>query len=211
MLSISLELNSVRQAYDESNNVFIYFAREVTDRICGKFASLFAETDTARAIRELKQRDPKFSIESFNKTAREYIIPEILDAFLTADLTALRIWCSEATFNVLKANFESQLRPGVVFSGKVLDLRNLELVTAKVLDDRPVLVFSFNTQQISVVKDARGVIIDGDEVIIFREERFFLSNPCMYFRIPLIVSHMSWLWHAKSHHRIILTRADGNW
>lgn len=125
---------------------------------------MFAETDTARAIRELKARDPSFSMEKFTKTARELIIPEILDAFLTADLPTLKIWCSEATFNVLKANFESQLRPGVVFSGRVLDLRGLELVTAKVLDDRPVLVFSFNTQQTSVVKDARGVIIDGDEV-----------------------------------------------
>lgn len=158
--------NAFRQAYDESNNVFVYFAREITDRLSGKVASIFAETDTARAIRELKQRDPQFSLEKFTKTAREYIIPEILDAFLTADLHALKLWCSEATFNVLKANFEAQLRPGVVFSGKVLDLRALELVTAKVLDDRPVLVFTFNTQQISVVKDARGKIIDGDEVSV---------------------------------------------
>jgi hypothetical protein len=35
---------------------------------------------------------------------------------------------------------------------------------AKVLDDRPVLVFSFNTQQISVVKDSTGKILEGDEV-----------------------------------------------
>lgn len=102
-------------------------AREITDRISGKFSSIFAETDTARAMRELKERDPSFSTETFMKTVREYIIPEILDAFLTADIPTLRMWCSEGTFNVLKANFEAQLKPGVVFSGKVLDLRNLEV------------------------------------------------------------------------------------
>lgn len=155
--------NNLKQAYDESNNIFIYFAREIGDRVSGRFASLFAENDTARAMRELKERDPTFSLEKFQKTAREYIIPEILDAFLAADLPVLKMWCSEATFNVLKANFESQLKPGVQVSGRILDLRNLELVLAKVLDDRPVLVFSFNTQQISVVKDAKGVVIDGDE------------------------------------------------
>lgn len=69
-------------------------------------------------MRELKERDPNFNIENFTKTAREYIIPEILDAFLTADIPTLRLWCSEGTFNVLKANFEAQLKPGVVFSGK---------------------------------------------------------------------------------------------
>lgn len=78
-------------------------------------------------MRELKEIDPSFNIEKFIKTAREYIIPEILDALLSADIPALRTWCSEGTFNVLKANFESQLKPGVVFSGKVLDLRNLEV------------------------------------------------------------------------------------
>ena len=105
----------------------MYFSREITDSIGGKISSLFAETDTARAMRELKERDPDFNIENFTKTAREYIIPEILDAFLAADIPTLRTWCSEGTFNVLKANFEAQLKPGVKFSGKVLDLRNLEV------------------------------------------------------------------------------------
>ena len=41
---------------------------------------------------------------------------------------------------------------------------HFQLVMAKVLDDRPVLVFSFNTQQISVVKDSKGKVIEGDEV-----------------------------------------------
>lgn len=107
--------------------MFVYFTREITDRIGSRFSSIFAENDTARAMRELKERDSKFNIEVFTKKAREYIIPEILDAFLTADLATLRVWCSEGTFNVLKANFETQLKPGVVFSGKVLDLRNLEV------------------------------------------------------------------------------------
>ena len=128
---ITLGWNNLKKNYDESNNVFVYFAREITDTIGGKFSSLFAETDTARAMRELKERDPFFNMENFMKTCREYIIPEILDAFLTADIPTLRIWCSEGTFNVLKANFEAQLKPGVLFSGKVLDLRNIEVTQIK--------------------------------------------------------------------------------
>lgn len=56
---------------------------------------MFAENDTARAMREIKLRDPTFNLEAFTKTIREYIIPEILDAFLTADLVTLKQWCSE--------------------------------------------------------------------------------------------------------------------
>jgi hypothetical protein len=42
-------------------------------------------------------------------------------------------------------------------------LFQLQLITIKVIDDRPIIVFSFNTQQISVIKDGKGNILDGDE------------------------------------------------
>lgn len=115
-------------------------------------------------MREIQSRDPTFHIEKFMKLARETIVPEILDAFLVGDLPTLRVWCSEAMFNTLKANFDTQLKAGCHLDGRVLDMRNLELVTAKLLEQQtPVVVFSFNTQQISYVRDAKGAIIEGAE------------------------------------------------
>lgn len=95
------------------------------------------------------------------KFTTEHIIPEILDAFLAGDLASLRVWCSEAMFNMLKANFDAQLRPGCRLEGRVLDMRHLEMITAKLLDNTPVVVFSFNTQQVSYMRDASGNIVEG--------------------------------------------------
>jgi len=41
------------------------------------------------------------------------------------------------------------------------------------IDERPVLLITFNTQQITVIRDAMGTIIEGKEVLFFFF--FFLS------------------------------------
>lgn len=156
----------MRRAYEESNNIFVYFARELTNSIADRFAALFSETETARAMREISARDPSFHIEQFIKFVTEHAVPEILDALLTGDMVALRTWCSEAMLNVLKANFEAQLKTagaGARLEGRILDMRHIELVTAKLLDETPITVFSFNTQQISYIRGATGQIIEGAE------------------------------------------------
>ena len=37
-----------------------------------------------------------FDRESFERELREYIVPEVVDAYLSADKPALMKWCSEA-------------------------------------------------------------------------------------------------------------------
>jgi import inner membrane translocase subunit TIM44 len=120
-------IHNIKQRYDESNNMFVFFMREFTGSITDRFSSLFAETETAKAMKEIALRDPSFNLEAFMKDAHEVIIPEILDALVTADLPTLRIWCSEGTFNILKANFEAQLKAGQQMEGRILDLRHIEV------------------------------------------------------------------------------------
>lgn len=101
--------------------------REFTGSIAGRISSIFAETETAKALREIAQRDPNFNLEKFMKDAHEHLIPEILDALLCGDLPTLRLWSSEATFNMLKATFEGQIKTGHRMEGRVLDLRHIEV------------------------------------------------------------------------------------
>ena len=44
----------------------------------------------------MKYMDPTFNIESFERELREYIVPEVVDAYLSADQEALKAWCGEA-------------------------------------------------------------------------------------------------------------------
>lgn len=85
-------LVQLRQAYDESENPVVLSMRSVTETV----GTWFDENETAQVMRLMKSMDPDFNRESFERELREYIVPEIVDAYLSADQAALKAWCGEA-------------------------------------------------------------------------------------------------------------------
>ena len=86
------KVSALHDAYQESENPVVSSLRSVTSTV----ASWFDENETARVLRSMKMLDPSFSMESFERELREYIVPEVVDAYLSADNEALKSWCSEA-------------------------------------------------------------------------------------------------------------------
>jgi import inner membrane translocase subunit TIM44 len=154
------------QAYNESDHPVFRMTRAVTDRFQDTFGSWFEESENAKTIRIIRQTvEPNFNIEAFMKHAREYIVPEVLDAYLNGDAETLRLWCSEATYNVLTAGIQAQIQQGLVSDSRIMDLRNVEFIAAKLLEnDIPVIVISFNTQEVIVFRDRKtGEVVYGKE------------------------------------------------
>lgn len=133
-------LVALRLAYDESENPAIMSVRSVTDTI----GSWFDENESAHVTRLMRVMDPTFTRESFERELREYIVPEVVDAYLSADQEALKAWCGEAvsylitiyyslltkhmqTYNVLWATMEPYLRQGLISDSKVLDIRQVDV------------------------------------------------------------------------------------
>ncbi len=85
-------LSALRRAYGESEDPLIVGMRTVTETIGG----WFDENETAQVTRMMKAMDRNFSVESFSRELREYIIPEVVDAYISADRESLLAWCSEA-------------------------------------------------------------------------------------------------------------------
>lgn len=83
---------SLREQYDESENPVISSIRSVTSTI----GSWFDETEFAQVMRQMRLMDPTFDRESFERELREYIVPEVVDAYLSADRVSLQKWCGEA-------------------------------------------------------------------------------------------------------------------
>jgi mitochondrial import inner membrane translocase subunit TIM44 len=86
------KVGALHDTYQESENPVVSSLRSVTSTV----ASWFDENETARVLRSMKMLDPSFSMESFERELREYIVPEVVDAYLSADNEALKSWCSEA-------------------------------------------------------------------------------------------------------------------
>ncbi|KAJ2893192.1 protein translocase subunit [Coemansia aciculifera] len=167
--SVMQGIFQARKNYNESENPVIEATRVVTDRVRGVLGFFFNETESATALRQIRDTiDPGFSLEAFVRECREFIIPEILDAYLHSDAETLKTWCSEASYNVLTAIFTAQIQQGVVSDCKILDLRHVEFHSARVLEnDVPVIVVTFQTQENNVFRNKKtGEIVQGSEEII---------------------------------------------
>lgn len=92
------KLADIRERYDESEDPFISTVRSVT----GWFGRLADENETAKVTRLMRIMDPGFEVEMFAREMREYIVPEVLDAYLTGDQESLKGWCGEAVSSQAK-------------------------------------------------------------------------------------------------------------
>jgi import inner membrane translocase subunit TIM44 len=82
--------------YQESESPLVSTVRSVTSTVGG----WFDENETAKVIRMVRALDPDFKMDTFQKELREYIIPEVVDAYLGADKETLKMWCGEAVSNL---------------------------------------------------------------------------------------------------------------
>lgn len=155
------KLSDMRASYDESENPFVERLRGITETIGG----WFEENETAKVVRAFQTLDHTFTLDGFQKELREYIVPEIIDSYHGAARHLLRQWCGEATFNVLMATIDPYVQRGAVLNGRLLDLKQVEILQARMLEnDIPVVVVSFSSQELMYFKDAKtGEILAGRE------------------------------------------------
>ena len=143
-------LFSMKSAYNESDNPFISTARSISDRVAG----FFAENETAMVIKKFREMDPSFQMEPFLREMREYILPEVLDAYVKGDTETLKLWLSAAQFSVYDALTKQYKAAGLKSDGRILDIRHVDVFNARILEpgDVPVFIISCRTQEVHVYR-----------------------------------------------------------
>ncbi len=146
------KLSDWRMAYDESENPVVERLRGITETIGG----WFEENETVQVVRAFRSMEPTFTMEKFQRELREYVVPEFIDAYHGAQRHILRQWCGEATYNVLMATVEPYLQKGYIAQGRLLDLKGVEILQGKMLENNvPVLVVSFQSQELMFFTDPK--------------------------------------------------------
>ncbi|GAB1310055.1 protein translocase subunit [Madurella fahalii] len=143
----------MKTVYQESENPLISTARSITDRVAG----FFAENETAMVIKKLRTMDPAFQVEPFLRELREYILPEVLDAYVKGDVETLKLWLSEAQYSVYEALTKQYLQAGLKSDGRILDIRGVDILKARMLDpgEIPVFIITCRTQEVHVYRNAK--------------------------------------------------------
>ncbi|KAL1958581.1 hypothetical protein VTO42DRAFT_4178 [Malbranchea cinnamomea] len=159
---IMQSLFNLKQTYEESENPLVSTARSIGDKIAG----FFAENETAMVIKKFRQMDPNFQIEPFLRDMREYILPEVLDAYVKGDVETLKLWLSDAQFHVYAALHQQYTAAGLKSDGRILDIRHVDIAHARMLEpgDIPVFVITCRTQEVHVYRNAKtGELAAGME------------------------------------------------
>ncbi|KAG9206056.1 protein translocase subunit [Epicoccum nigrum] len=145
---------SMKQVYGESDNAIITTARSITDRIAG----FFSENETAMVIKKFREIDPNFQMEPFLTEMREYILPEVLDAYVKGDVEVLKQWLSAAQYSVYAALMAQYKTAGLKSDGKIVDIRGVDVLNAKLLEpgEIPVFILTARTQEVHVYRNAKS-------------------------------------------------------
>lgn len=155
-------LFAVGSVYRESENPLITTARSISDRIAG----FFAENETAQVIKKFREMDPTFQVEPFLEEMRTYILPEVLEAYVKGDVETLKLWLSAAQYSVYAALMAQYTTAGMKSDGNILDIRNVEILNARMLDpgEIPVFVLMARTQEVHVFRNKKtGELAAGTE------------------------------------------------
>ena len=155
-------LFTLKSTYNESENPLITTARSITDRVAG----FFAENETAMVVKKFREMDPNFQSEPFLQEMREYILPEVLDAYVKGDIETLKLWLSAAQFQVYSALQQQWTTNGLRVDGRILDIRNVDILSARMLDPGqiPVFIITCRTQEVHVYRQIKtGQLAAGME------------------------------------------------
>lgn len=146
----------IRDAVDESDNPIINMFRNLYDRI-------FAENEMGMVVREIREEDPQFRVSEFLHQLESDLIPTILGAYLKGDRDTLSKMCTQDAYAMLNASIRERETEGIVMDTNVLDIGDVELTAARLLEDSPVLIVTFYVHQVNCVRDNAAQVVEGRE------------------------------------------------
>lgn len=154
--------------YDESENPVIRASRLLTDKVSDVMGGLFSKTELSETMTELVKIDPSFDQKQFLRDCEKDIIPNVLEAIVRGDLEILKDWCFESTYNIIATPITQAKKSGLYLDSKILDIENIELAMGKVMEQGPVLIITFQAQQIMCVRDQKAQVVEGNPEKVMR-------------------------------------------
>ncbi|KEH30609.1 import inner membrane translocase subunit TIM44-2 [Medicago truncatula] len=141
------------EIYDTSDNRFIHKLQDIID-------TMSQETDAALSKKEIRQRDPYFSLPEFVNEVQQAIKP-VLNAYIKGDVETLKKYCCPQLIERCTAEHNAYKNNGIFYDNKILHVSDVELREPTMLESSPVIVAAFKTQQIYCVRDRNGEITEG--------------------------------------------------
>ncbi|KAJ7538248.1 hypothetical protein O6H91_11G039600 [Diphasiastrum complanatum] len=124
----------IRERWETSDSPVVHKIQDIND-------SLFGETATAVAMKEIRARDPSFSLPDFIMELQEEIRP-VLVAYLKGDIGSLRRRCSREVVDRCQAERRALESQGIFLDNKILFISDVEVKEIKLVGNVPIIIIS---------------------------------------------------------------------
>lgn len=152
-----------KKEIEDSDHPAVETGREWMWQLTNLGNTVFPETETAEALKELRKQTPEFDMEKFLQKMEATYIPRVLDAFLCGKMDVVKSTCRGQALMTLTMVIEERVNDRLTVDPRILDLRNVNFFGAKLFDETPKMILTFQTQQINCVRDKFGTIVAGAE------------------------------------------------
>lgn len=95
----------------------------------------------------------------------------------------------------LSTGIKSQVSQGLISDSRILDIRKVELLQSKILENEmPILLVEFNTQEVLLFRNKKGEIALGSEDNIehARYRMVWTKDQCIDPTLPVNVKTLGW-------------------
>ncbi|KAI4329698.1 hypothetical protein MLD38_028053 [Melastoma candidum] len=143
----------MRERWETSDNPVVHKIQDLNE-------SIFQETDAAASVKEIRRRDPSFSLPDFVAEIQELVKP-VLNAYIKGDVETLSKYCSPEVIERCKAEHSAYQSHGIFFDNRILHISDVEVRETKMMGTSPIIILAFQTQQVHCVRDRNGAITEG--------------------------------------------------
>lgn len=145
----------IREHWETSDHPAIHRIQDLNEKV-------FGESGDALIQKEIMSRDPGFTLPRFLAEVQEMINPT-LNAYLKGDVEELKKTCTPEIIERCLGERRALQSQGMFFDTKILHVSEVHNWRTKLMGNSPIIILSFQAQQIHCVRDKHGSIQDGGE------------------------------------------------
>ncbi len=127
----------------------------------GTIAANAIETPLTGGLLQIHQADPNFTPEAFLQGANA-AFEMIVSAYARGDQAALRPLLSDEVFENFNRAIEARKQAGEICQSELLRIVSADFEDSRLDGQKATITIRFVSQQLIVVKDAEGKVVEGD-------------------------------------------------
>lgn len=118
--TVTYATEDFREKWETSQHPLVYKLSAVYDE-------LFSESDTAKAIKEVRRTDPTFLEDALRDEMKHRIVPAMLRAWVNADTKTLKLVMSDHAYAQVYSIIKMQQAEGLEMDKNILDIKDVQL------------------------------------------------------------------------------------